>query len=336
MEIVNKKILCSGQVRRYGDSVYSYEITVSNDGPDQEIWDLCQAVKNASHRKDGYQHDGTCGFPFGRAQTRGNKLELDHLTNGTLTISTRASAAVDAAKQIQINDDPSRLAAGQFLKILKTLQAEVRRDREDERVSAKATLDAIVAGRNKHLLPLQEAEKIVKAKQIADDDEQNRKRGEEQARIDELQRQEQEAAEEAAMLAAAEIEEAGDVEQAQVIREAPVEVAPPMVVPDMKRKIEGQHTIVLWKCRLVNLDLVPRGLMQFDQVAANRWVAGIKDKLSHPSVIMLGSERASADLRKIDEIAELPNGTVLTKDILGQDIPGIEIFIEKTRASRAY
>ena len=269
------------------------------------------------------------------------------LADKNLVTSSRSSDALDAAKRLVINYDRSRLAAGQFLKLVKGLQAEVKRDREDERLSAKATLDAIVAGRNKHLVPLQQAESIVKAKQLADEDEQNRKRREKQAELNrqreeeraELNRKAQEEAEEMAALHAAEIEEAGDVEQAAAIREAPIELAPitlpdPIVIPDLKPKIDGQHTVTHWKCRLVNLDAVPRGLLQFDQVAANRWVAGIKDEIANGDT---SYGRGITDKSKIAEIAEMPNGTVLTAEILGVDvIPGIEIFTEKTRASRSY
>lgn len=65
MEIISSKVLHSGQVRRYADSVYSYEVVVFGKGTDEEIWELCQSLKKAAYRKDGYQHNGTCGFPFG-------------------------------------------------------------------------------------------------------------------------------------------------------------------------------------------------------------------------------------------------------------------------------
>lgn len=248
-------------------------------------------------------------------------------------IQSRATQALDAAKAIVITDDKSRLAVGEFLKMLKAFQAEVKRDREPERLAAKATVDAIKAARDRHLLPLQEAEKIVKQKQIADEDEQARLRRAEQARLDELARQAQQEAEEQIMAMVAELEDIGDTEQATVLREAPVEAAPAVVIPNIQPKITGQHTNVYWRCRLKDLNEVPRGLLQFDQVAANKWVAGIKAELS--SAVFDYNHRQHRDAQGIvQQIAELPNLTVLTKEILGVDtIPGCEIYIEKGRAS---
>ena len=65
-QILKKTVLRSGQARAYQDSVYSYEIIVTDGATDEEVWDLCQReLKKANHRKDGHQHSGACGFPFG-------------------------------------------------------------------------------------------------------------------------------------------------------------------------------------------------------------------------------------------------------------------------------
>ena len=65
MKIKSTKVLRSGQVKRYGDTVYSAEVETEGEGTDQEVWDLCQALSRSEHRKDGLRHDGACGFPFG-------------------------------------------------------------------------------------------------------------------------------------------------------------------------------------------------------------------------------------------------------------------------------
>lgn len=61
----------AGQVRPYGDTVYEWLIEITEakeeDVTDKDVWDYCQ--KNLQdvegRRKDGYIHDGSCGFPFG-------------------------------------------------------------------------------------------------------------------------------------------------------------------------------------------------------------------------------------------------------------------------------
>jgi uncharacterized protein (DUF2384 family) len=257
--------------------------------------------------------------------------ELAKLTNTELTVSIRSELALSEAKELVINDDQSRLAAGTFLKVLKALQVEVKADREAEYKAAKATVDAITTSRNKHLSPLMAAEKIIKAKQIADEDAQAAKRKAEQEEQERLAQEEAERlAEEAAMLAA-ELEEIGDAEQAAEVLAAPIEAPAPVVIPNTAPKIDGQHTVVNWKCRLVDFAATPIGLHQFDQVAANKWVAGIKAELSKT---VIDSGRQTQNNEIIKRIAELPNGTVLTKEILGVDvIPGCEIYIEKSRAA---
>lgn len=277
---------------------------------------------------------------------------LETVADSTITIASRSVDALALARSFVINDDRSRIEAARFLKILKALQSEVKKDREDERVAAKATLDAIMVGRNKHLKPLQDAETIVKQKQIADEDEQIRKRRKAQeeenlrqqaaqAELDRKAQAEAEALAEQQALLAAELEDVGDTDQAQAVLAAPIETPapqeapPPDIIPDLRPKVEGQHTTVRWKCRLKKLEDVPRGLLQFDEVAANRWVARIKDDLTR--VTSDNGGRPSMDATKVQEIAELPNGTVLTKEILGvETIPGVEIYTEKSRASTAW
>lgn len=257
---------------------------------------------------------------------------IETLTDNNLTISTRAQEAAKWAQSFEITDDKSALAAGQFLKLVKTLQNEVKKDREDERLKAKATLDAIVEGRNKHLKPLQEAEAIIKRKQIEYEEEKDRQRREEQARIDERRRRELEEAEEAAMLQAAELEEVGAVELAQAVRDTPIEAPAPIVIPDSKPKIEGNYTIVRWKCREVNHELVSRDLLTFNQVAANQAVQTIKNELAQCS----DADRITFNKTILQKIAELPNGSVLTANLIGVEIPGVEIYIEKSKASTAW
>lgn len=64
MTIISKKCLRGGQLFPYGDSVYDYEIEISEPASDDEVWKLCQTFKRAYHRDDNQKHNGHCGFPF--------------------------------------------------------------------------------------------------------------------------------------------------------------------------------------------------------------------------------------------------------------------------------
>jgi len=245
---------------------------------------------------------------------------------GNDLIETRAEVILNAARSIVIQNDDQFHQAANTLSAIKALAAEVKRDREDERVAAKATLDAIVASRNRHLQPLLEAEKIIKAKQIAWEDQQAARRREEQARLEaEAQAEAERLAEEQAILAA-QLEEAGDSEQAKAVIEAPPEPPAPIILPDTKPKVTGQHTVTHWKCRLKDINLVDRSLLTFDQKAANIEVQRVKLTLSKRT-----GERATVDKSEIDAINDLPNGTALPDKY--QTIPGVEIYLEKTRAA---
>lgn len=262
---------------------------------------------------------------------------ISSLINPEFTIETKSKGALDLANRFKIDSDQTRLAAGEFLKIVKTLQAEVKKDREAERVAAKAVVDAVTAGRKRHLEPLEKAETVIKVKVLAYNEEQDRLRREEQQRlIDEAQRE----AEEAALQQAEELEAQGEHEAAAAVLDTPMDITP-VIVEDTKPKVEGQHTTVAWKCRLVDIDVlvdaVAEGyesteLLAFNQVACNARVAKIKEHLSRAQ----SAGRLVKDVAKIEEINKLPNGTVLTEEMIGDGIDGVEIYLEKSLASTAW
>ena len=141
--------------------------------------------------------------------------ELAVLTDDTLTVETKASTALGIAQALRVEDDVSRLRAGDFLKVVKTLQKEVKADREEERLVATRLLDVIRAGRNKHLVPLEQAETLVKQKVLAYEEAAEQKRQEEQARINAALKAEEE---ERILAQAVSLEEMGATEEAAAVR----------------------------------------------------------------------------------------------------------------------
>ena len=211
--------------------------------------------------------------------------ELAVLTDNTLTVETKASTALGIAQALKIETDADRLRVGEFVKVVKALQKEVKADREPERVAAQKLLDAIRGGRNKHLVPLEQAEEIAKKKGLAYDDAQERKRREEQDRINAQLREE----EQARILADAQtLEDGGAVEEAAAVRAQEPEVVP-MIIPNLAPKIEGQHTLTLWKCRVLNLETLVKAVaedrvsiayLQVNQVYANSEVKRLKEQFA--------------------------------------------------------
>lgn len=264
--------------------------------------------------------------------------ELGLLSNPEYAIDTKSKGALDVANRMKIESDSDRIDAGNFIKLCKTLQTEVRKDREDELIAARHTVNAVLAGRNLHLNPLLKAELIAKTKVLAYDESEARKRTKEQTR---LAADAQHEAEEAAIRQAEELDAAGMYEEAEALLDTPIEPPPPVVLPDMTPKVSGQHVTVRWKCRLVSKDDLIREasndialcrLLEFDETAANQLVKNIRDKLAY----QYNGSRISVDKSKVDAINDLPAGTVLTKDMIGESIPGVEIYLEKSLASTAW
>jgi hypothetical protein len=264
--------------------------------------------------------------------------EIGFLQNPEFAIDTKARGALDVANRMVIDSDSARIDAGNFIKLCKALQAEVKRDREDERVAARATVDAILAARKRHLDPLETAELITKTKVLAYDEGEAKKRREEQAR---LVAEAQHEAEEAAIRQAEELDAAGDYEGADALLDTPVEAPPPVVLPDTTPKLDGQHIVTRWKCRLVDKAILIQGahedpyygdLLEFDETRANEMVKGIRDSLAYKTK----EGRISVNHGKINAINELPAGTVLTKEMIGEEIPGVKIYLEKSMASTAW
>ena len=252
--------------------------------------------------------------------------QLEVLTDEKLTVATKASTALGIAQALKIETDNDRLRAGEFVKMVKALVKEVKADREPERIAAQKLLDAIRGGRNKHLVPLEQAEVIVKGKALAYDEKKELERKQEQERINAANWEE----EQTRILAEAQIlEEAGATEAAAELRAQEPEVVP-VIIPNLAPKIEGQHTTCRWKCRELNFETlvkaaaknhIARTCLQFNQVAANQQLAIIKGKLSEQAIA---------------SIAELPDGTVLTAEQIGTEIPGLEIYTEKGLASKSW
>ena len=209
--------------------------------------------------------------------------ELTVLTEEGLTVETKASTALGIAQALKVDDDVSRLRAGDFLKVVKTLQKEVKADRETERLAATKLLDAIRAGRNKHLVPLEQAETLVKQKVLTYEAEAERKRQEEQDRINAALKAEEE---ERILAQAVSLEEMGASEEAAAVLAQEPEVVP-VIVPKATPKVDGQHTLTLWKCRVLNLETLVKAVaegrvsiasLQANQVWLNAEVKRLKEE----------------------------------------------------------
>jgi len=147
----------------------------------------------------------------------------------------QAIAMRQDADQLQIATVADRKSAESMVSGLKALEDDIK---EHYRPLKKAADDAhklLVKSEKDSLEPVNEARKLIKAKCIAWDDEQERLRQEEERRLQEIA---QKQAEEEALAMAAQAEAEGDTDYAEAIIGEPVVVAPvavPRVSPPPSR-----------------------------------------------------------------------------------------------------
>lgn len=138
---------------------------------------------------------------------------------------------------------------------------------------------------------LEQAEALIKRAMSAYDQEQERKRREEQARLEEEARKERERLE----AKAREAEEKGQIEKAEALRESANAVVAPIVSPATEApKVTGIATRGLWKARVTDKAALVRhivaerpdllSLIEIDASALNAMARAQKSALSLPGV----------------------------------------------------
>jgi hypothetical protein len=65
MNTFSRTVIQAGQYKRYGDSVYVFEVTSTEDVDDAVVWEYCQTLQKAETRDDKQSHNGSCSFPYG-------------------------------------------------------------------------------------------------------------------------------------------------------------------------------------------------------------------------------------------------------------------------------
>lgn len=149
-------------------------------------------------------------------------------------LNLKALSRVEQAKAIVIKTDDDFLMAGEFLKGLKSLEKEIKATFDPVVKAAHEAHKAAKAARDRHYVPLKEAESIVKPKIGEYKDEQDRKAAEARRKAEDEARKK---AEEEQLKEAEAAEKSGKKEEAEAIINEPVKVAP--VVVKAPPKIKG-------------------------------------------------------------------------------------------------
>lgn len=162
-------------------------------------------------------------------------------------LKTATEGLVDGAKAVQITSRQTRQEAADFERELLRREKVIVEHYKPIKQSVDAHKRVILDQEREFLAPIQEAKKILKDKELAWDNEQNRIAEKEAKRIEaEVKRQ----AEDVRIARAEELQKLGQKEAADAVLSAPVVVAP---IKPVFEKTTGQSIREAWTAEVVDL-----------------------------------------------------------------------------------
>ncbi len=164
-------------------------------------------------------------------------------------VTQRALTMPEQARALRIADAVTYQHACDFLKAIKALRAEITDTFDDHIRRAFEAHRALCAEKREAEAPLTEAERIVKAALVVWDDEQERIRKAEQARLEAEARQQEEARrlEEAQLLA-----DCGEAAMADALLDEPIQT-PAIAIAPTTPKVSGIAYRETWSAEVVDL-----------------------------------------------------------------------------------
>lgn len=214
-------------------------------------------------------------------------------------VADKAYAAVQAYK---IETEEHYNGAGEQLKVIKAMARETEAKR-------KALTKPLDEGKKRimdffrgPLQRLADAEKIIKSGMIAYDREQERKRREEEARLQELARKEQARLDKLAEKRAERAAAKGDTEKAEEIRAA-VSVVPAPILPTEQPKVAGIVRRTTWGGEVTDkMELIkavaagqaPATLLDVNMPVLNQIARSLKSEMSYPGIRAVKNQHVAA------------------------------------------
>ena len=195
-------------------------------------------------------------------------------------LETEVTSLATQARQFAIANAEDYSAAGNLWATLKDMRAKVAEAFDDIISKAHAAHKAAVAQKKKHDDPLEQGQKAIKQRMIGWDQEQERLRKLEQARIDAENKRK---AEEDALELAAELEKAGEVHAAAEVLEAPLQVQQ-AIIPKSVPKVEGFSYRSNWVFDVLDVNAVPREYLCLDLVKIGQIVRAMKGATNIPGI----------------------------------------------------
>ena len=216
----------------------------------------------------------------------------------TMDATSRAVAVAlpvpDQARQLVIttNDQYEEVAA--FLLKLKAIRRKIDDAFNPIITKAHEAHKEAVAQRKKAGEPLDLAESIIKPKIVGYIQEQEKKRVQEEARLQAEAKKQQD---DEALVLAELSKQSGNHEEAQAILEEGAHAeAPVIVLPKETPKVEGISTREVWKFRIVNPTLVPREYLIVDEKKVGGVVRSLKNLTNIPGVQVYSEKVVAAGI----------------------------------------
>jgi len=204
-------------------------------------------------------------------------------------IEQETASIVVAAKAMQVCDNETYVMAGSMLRTIKGAQRKVDEVFDPMIAAAFRAHKEACSTKKQFADPLVEAERILKGRIVDFDEEQERKRREEEAKLRELARKQEE---DRLLLEAQACEDAGLHAEAEEIIAAPV-IAPPILLTRATPKVEGLSTREHWTANVFDLmalvkavasGQVPVVAIQANVTFLNQQARSLKELCKYPGV----------------------------------------------------
>lgn len=223
------------------------------------------------------------------------------IPHDTVALTSPAEGMLTKAKEYIISTVEQYAGAATQLNEIKAKSKEL----EEKRKGIVGPMNEAVKRVNEFFrAPLQflaDAEAAIKRSMITFDNEQNRIRREEEARLQEIARKEQERLTKAAEKKAATAEAKGDTWKAEEIRESVPVVAAPVLAD--KPKVAGIAMRTTWSGEVTNkMELIkavaegkaPATLLDVNMPALNQMARALKEEMNYPGVKAVSSQHVAA------------------------------------------
>jgi hypothetical protein len=216
-------------------------------------------------------------------------------------IEQQSLTTVERAKGLVVRSVEDRGLAAEYGRAIVTLDKEVEAFFKPMKEAAAKAHKEICTKENSVRKPLEEAKRYLSGQIGNFDQEAERERRAEEARIQEQLRLEAEAdakrrADEQAIADAIELEAQGDKTGAEAVLNNPVPLpvhVPAVVLPTQVPKAEGVSSRGTWKFRITNAALLPAEYVIPNEKAIAQVVRALKDKASIPGVEVYEERGAS-------------------------------------------